>query len=377
MKKDFAADGLRGVAALNVILCHFFISFFPLGFIMLYPGSATPDALPSRVDKILSTPFLSILWNGNFAVCVFFVLSGYVLTKSFCDGGSLNILQKRCARRFFRFLIPILMSVMLSYIIIITGLGYWREASAISHSAWLAHFWTFEPSFVSAIQEGLYSVLLNGVSHYTPPLWTMKVEFIGSLLVFAYRALQIKDSKATIINLIVFIFVMYKFFPVDWIYYIAFIAGSHLNDIKFRLKTTSIVLLSFITVYFGAYDNSIFYSWIQNINIINANMKNIFNVIGGIALVTIVRNGNMDFLLLTRPIQFIGSISYSIYLVHFPILLSFSTFLYIVAYRYGFSNAIAIPINLVSTLTVIIIIAILFNKYFDKGSIRLSKTIFK
>lgn len=71
-------NGLRGVAAINVMIMHFFVALAPA---MVY-GSKYPSHFGS-LDQIFSTTPLGLIGAGNFSVCIFFVLSGYVLTQKF------------------------------------------------------------------------------------------------------------------------------------------------------------------------------------------------------------------------------------------------------------------------------------------------------
>ncbi|MES2691064.1 MAG: acyltransferase family protein, partial [Bacteroidota bacterium] len=69
-------DGLRGVAACMVFFSHLLCAFYP----------ATNTGLTSQVHItgnaelfMRNTPF-NVLFNGELAVCIFFVISGYVLS---------------------------------------------------------------------------------------------------------------------------------------------------------------------------------------------------------------------------------------------------------------------------------------------------------
>jgi Acyltransferase family len=76
------AEGLRGVAAVNVVFCHFLLVFMPnvlsRNFPEMLPDPSSPSG-DSLAFKIAHSPPVSLLYNGHFAVYVFFVLSGYVL----------------------------------------------------------------------------------------------------------------------------------------------------------------------------------------------------------------------------------------------------------------------------------------------------------
>ena len=55
---------------------------------------------------------------------------------------------------------------------------------------WLNSYFAFTPSFLDALRDATYRVILLGADRYNPPLWTMKVEFIGSLITFAFYTLM-------------------------------------------------------------------------------------------------------------------------------------------------------------------------------------------
>src|ERR1700729_1822593 len=62
-------EGLRGIAAVQVVMLHFVTGFLP---------DTAEHAIPP-----LPAP-----WDGHTAVYVFFLISGAVLTPSFARGGS-------------------------------------------------------------------------------------------------------------------------------------------------------------------------------------------------------------------------------------------------------------------------------------------------
>ncbi|MGZ3217346.1 acyltransferase family protein [Paracoccus sp. T5] len=65
-------DGLRGVAAVIVVMFHYLC--------MLHPSWAP---ISGEVKLLAHTP-VNILWNGRLAVSVFFVLSGFVMPPQPC-----------------------------------------------------------------------------------------------------------------------------------------------------------------------------------------------------------------------------------------------------------------------------------------------------
>src|SRR6202011_2052171 len=68
-------ESIRGLAALQVLLLHFLSAFAPC--LVFTPP---PDAIVARTVHLSPLYFL---YDGYSAVYIFFVLSGYVLTRSF------------------------------------------------------------------------------------------------------------------------------------------------------------------------------------------------------------------------------------------------------------------------------------------------------
>src|ERR1700731_793726 len=119
-------ESVRGLAALQVLLFHFLLAFAP----DLVPP---PDAIVAR--GIHLSP-LSFLYDGHSAVYIFFVLSGYVLSRSFE-----RHLQRPLAlisARALRLGLPAVAAVLVSAAVIeILGRPN-VDASAISGSEWFA-----------------------------------------------------------------------------------------------------------------------------------------------------------------------------------------------------------------------------------------------
>ncbi len=67
-RRNFRVDLLRGLAILSVLVLHFNIAY---------------RLLQGPLGKLLPGPYLSnLVWNGNYGVVVFFVISGYLITST-------------------------------------------------------------------------------------------------------------------------------------------------------------------------------------------------------------------------------------------------------------------------------------------------------
>jgi peptidoglycan/LPS O-acetylase OafA/YrhL len=377
MRKDLSADGLRGLAAVNVLLCHLFLAFLPGGFAYIYPDTTSPAAMQGVIDHVIAFQPLSVLWNGQFAVCIFFVLSGYVLTKSFIETGDVTVFRLRASRRYLRLGVPIFGSVMFAWFVMAMGWSHAAEAGHLSGSAWLADFWKKPPDLIEALRDGTYGTILGGWSRFNPTLWTMKIELLGSMFVFAYRSLTLPGRVAPL-NFLFAVALLAWFFPHDWPYYTAFLAGSHVGEARLTRSKPLLALAVTGAVICGGFDVSPWYDWTRVLPLADNERKALFNVSGGVMLLYAVRCGIFDRVLQSRPAQFMGRISYAFYLVHLPILLSVSAgFFALMAGRFAFDPILAAMLTVPVTFAVVIAAAIVFDRTFDRWGIQLAGRVFR
>jgi peptidoglycan/LPS O-acetylase OafA/YrhL len=78
--------------------------------------------------------------NGHAAVALFFVLSGYVLSRRFFESGDHRILLKGAVKRWPRLMGPVLLVVLASYALFKVNFYQFEQAGAVSGSPWLINF---------------------------------------------------------------------------------------------------------------------------------------------------------------------------------------------------------------------------------------------
>jgi peptidoglycan/LPS O-acetylase OafA/YrhL len=185
-------DTLRGLASIQVLLSHAMLAFF-FGLALASPSSGT------LVGYLAASP-LFFLIDGAAAVCIFFVLSGYVLTPIFTYSRSTN--GAIIGGRFLRLAIPVIAGCGFSAILFQIFGGYNGAAGVIAKSQWLADGWRPSPDLwflKDALINGLVlgyqdsspvqwlgvpaSVLAAMEDSYVTPLWTLSMELYGSILV--------------------------------------------------------------------------------------------------------------------------------------------------------------------------------------------------
>src|SRR5579872_4759055 len=170
-------DGLRGWAALVVLLHHVFVDGLP------------PNAL--MADRALCGKVVFL--NGMLAVCIFFVISGFSLSIRYFETGDRRGLGRIAAGRYLRLALPIFAICAITYVLLLVGL----IAPAGQRPPPLDQFLTFVPRIDHLLNFSSWKVFFaySDADTYDPPLWTMSYELYGSFLVFAL-ALCLRPSRS-------------------------------------------------------------------------------------------------------------------------------------------------------------------------------------
>ncbi len=352
-------DGLRGIAAFVVVLNHALIAF-DFGF---YNGVPSPDHNAWNA-RVAGWPFILPL-AGNYAVCVFFALSGFVLASSF-SRSSLSAVAL-AAKRTLRLAIPILAVTMFAWAIVVCGLTFNADAQPITHSWWLGRQTPSQAGFMTALRDGLYGALLGlqDAVAYDSSLWTMPIEFTGSLLMIAvFSAMRPFQGRRGADGWLIATFLvlgMLGYFL--YLALFAFGAALKLADLRARLKgggaiSAIMVVVLVCGVFLGtlpyAQTRGPWLDWLvahapvdehtggQTTDGPNRSIPgaDFWHAVG--AMLTLIAADNWPALrsLLCRRIpQFLGRISFPLYLLHVPILLSVGCGLFLLLIGYGLAPA--------------------------------------
>jgi len=163
-------DGIRGWAALSVLLFHFVYT-----------------CLGARMPAFRG-PLFRATMDGSLAVLVFFVLSGDALATAFL-GSDLRGRLRMVVGRWPRLAFPVAISCVCVFALVRFGAVFSREAGvALGLEDWLGSFLTFHTDVAGLVRFCLVDVFRSSDpdGSYNPILWSMAVEFRGSFLVFAY-----------------------------------------------------------------------------------------------------------------------------------------------------------------------------------------------
>ena len=323
MEREKWLDTLKGLACLIVFLDHFYLAFRPQ---------------LEGVEAFLNIKPFAILINGNFAVCLFLLISAYIISSSVYCHRSFEAIQKIAFKRYFRLMPPIFFASILSLVISKT-IGYFNdEVGAILNNGWLTGFFSQELTVGNMIKTSLVDVWWKGNSIFNGPFWMLYIMFLGTFLVIILSIITATGKKGGVLVLSC-VLGIYLYLE-DYLF--CMVLGNILGYLKCNTEFFSkwnknniciviSVMLLLSAFYLPAYQIEIM-DGISKIGIRNIFKNRIFyNGMGSFFLVFSVMGLSKikTFLGRSTILDRINEISFSIYLVHWPIISSFSCFVYL------------------------------------------------
>ncbi len=371
-------DGLRGLAALSVVLLHYVTAFLP--FLI---GYAAVEHHP-KLDHLIATSPLQLPIAGNFAVCIFFVLSGFVLSVKFFKTKDRRVIVASAARRFFRLMIPAFGSIILAYGLLRMGAMHNGPAGAAIGNSWPQLFWSFPAHLGQAIFQGLYGIWFGAfdfVTSYNVVLWTMHYELFGSFLVFALLILFGTERNR---------WLFYGLFGLICIktYFLAFVAGLVICDLLInrpellkKLQPRLFWLALPLSAVLGTWTTTIDTPYPSVYNRFHVpfftatELETLAHVLGAIiVMLAVLRIPSLARLLAKRPFQYLGRVSFGLYLTHFVLLGSLISYLFLrllPAVGYKAALVVVFPVGL----SLSFVLASAYTRWVDSPSIDVSKRI--
>lgn len=343
MKKERITflDGLKGFACLGVFTHHFFLSFFPAS----YFGTEAAVMTASGFDAALSVEPYSFFVNGNFWVCLFLVVSAFLVSnkifqlrtsyEAFQNGASDSIshekgrhggqmpifdtLSTTLLKRYLRLMIPAALIGIFSYfltdLLTLTDLNYLGKVNALSFPSFLyhavVHMWIFVDSSVQGPFWMLHYLLFGSYLAILIALATpLKNRLALPIHLFLTVALGILNHYYAGIVLGVTICYLYHY-------------GSSLQKLTQNkiLRCAMGILLLLAGLFLGAYPSYVKPDNIYRIfNAYAFRDPEAYELIHSIAAACLLASffllkGLAD-LFSTKPFLFLGKLSFSIFLVH-------------------------------------------------------------
>lgn len=157
-------DALRGLAALSVVFSHYFL---------LLHGAPKSAAEAAAVNAVAWSP-LALFFTGHQAVLLFFVLSGMALTYMLGSVSSYGVyLYRRVCRLYLPYIVTVLVAVLANAL-------FFREP-ILAFGDWFGSVWTGEITVPSVVHHALFIGRFE-VSQYNYALWSLVHEMRISLV---------------------------------------------------------------------------------------------------------------------------------------------------------------------------------------------------
>ena len=359
-------DGLRGIASLVVVLHHAAL------LIPWWPGNTSASSLPvGSVGWWLNVTPLKLATAGEEAVMVFFVLSGLVVTLPVLRAKSFDWVAY-FPRRLARLLLPVLGSVVLA--------AFWvmllQQVSPQAEHSWVTSSSTPNLSWEQVVLAG---DVFGGDGQINNPLWTLRWESLFSLTLPAIVALAAVFARRwvlAVVGVVVLTWLGIRTGAGSAHHLPAFVLGAllamRLDDLRrFRNRLSASrwgpAAGAGIAVA-GAL--LLIASWLAapllpgNVELGRA-LQSLTPIGAALLIISALCWSGLDTALRTRPVQFLGRISFSLYLVHVPIVLF--CFYALGGYSLPLAQLVAILLSLV--------VATAFWRLFERRTHQWSRTI--
>ncbi|TKW61219.1 MAG: acyltransferase [Blastochloris viridis] len=308
-----ALDSLRGVAAVVVVLTHLFLIL--------------PESLRDQLWWVHRTP-LRMLVNGHASVLLFFVLSGFVLALPYLNQSTLSY-GVYLYRRFCRIYLPYFIAFLFAW-----GLWNLHDGSQLlpGTSEWLTKQWPGETPDISTILGHIFLSGTNSGISLNRVFWSlvheMRVSIIFPLLVVL--CLPRKGGAASTLGIYVaasaFAFMLEDTF--------ALVGNSFASSLVLTLRFVPIFMVGILLAmhietlyaYFMRLPTFVRYTaWLAvpaTFMFPRIPVLDIAQSLGcAIIIFLILSSPTARKWLEAKPCYWLGRISYSLYLVHTPIIL--------------------------------------------------------
>lgn len=371
--KLFYLEGIRGGAACIVLIGHLKNIFFYDAELQSLQYLTT--ITHSNFIATIINSFLVVLVDGKLSVQVFWFMSAYVISIKLFGKYGHNYLKAAFIKRYFRLAIPALGSVLLAYGLLKLGFMYNIELARFSGRPYpsLTEMYNFKPDFLLALKSGIWDAFFDFKTKdsYNIVLWTMNPELYGSFFCFILFAV----FKTRPNRYFIFLFFALTSLFLEYYWLVTFILSYMLCDIDHtsnRLKKISAYLIKHIfskwyfcvtilllLIIINGFGQQYYSAWVK----IFVSAVFVFTVMNSIFL--------SDFFS-RKILVWTGKISFSLYLIHIPVIYSLTCYLYM---HIGLSHTYNALISSVITIIFVLAAAVVYTKFIDRPATVFSNKI--
>lgn len=379
MEKIKQLEGLRGIAALIVFFHHFQLFCFSYDS-LVFESKVRNSGLPVFLQQFIQEAKL-LLHNGDLAVWLFWTLSAFVLSRILFKASPLEeteVLFRSFSKRYIRLLIPVAASVILAVILVKSKLMFNQDVPAMLQDTgfeqnWIGRYYNFDFGLGKIAYFTFYEVFFDFdfKQALNPVLWTINMEFLGSLFVFCLFGLLRKNPNRYYFYVLIVIPLLVM--GVYWS--VPFLLGYVLSDLTINpVQLKTLKPLTKIYEKISGQTLLLLLFFVILLVMSQAMLKEMglpkglqYTVISSFILFASLKN---EFLIRFFSIQFnqwLGKISFSLYLIHFLLICSFSAYLLTIRSDFNFRLCVCFL-----TLGFSLLLAHFFHKFVDKSAVLLA-----
>lgn len=363
------------MAALMVVFAHYLGAFYPFTLF----GNAPDYIQHTLLECSVFYPPFGTLVAAHMAVCLFFIISGYVLTFKFLgDRLPVGEVMLLCLKRPIRLGGLVWVSLAVGGLFWACGLYQQEALERIAGSnPWALGFWNGPFDLFQFIKDFFFAPFSHG-DRYNAVLWTIKYELYGSFQLFAFL-LFFSGWKYRLIPATILLYLsMHSLYQGFWIglifadlekFYFPRVCVSR------RVKVPLFGLLWCTFFYIGGYPNYVTaeflketaYGWLPS----DQGFQGGYPMLSAVLLFFLVfRSSFCRKILTSRPLLHLGWLSYGVYISHFIVIFTFSSGLFIIL-EHSLGYSIAFLTSVFSGCCVIYICSFLMIQYVDRPIVQL------
>ena len=179
-------DGLKLIMCYMIMLIHFSIAYFPVGFISYGSTYQAEERIPAFWAGL---PY-SIYTNSPFPLHVFFALVALLPTIAFYRSQDpYASLQRQAIKRYFRFLLPVGGAIIGTSLLHFWGLLDFKNLAALNNSPWCLSIEPKDMSLPALFYNAFIQCYFENGGDILTVMWCMYIIFLGSMLTLALLAL--------------------------------------------------------------------------------------------------------------------------------------------------------------------------------------------
>lgn len=370
--------GLKGILIAIVFISHFTCIFYNA----VQTGLAEQSHYPVEL-LVARTPF-SFFINGSMAVFVFMCISGFLLSYHFYQSYDKNQIALLGIKKYLKFIGPIFLSMFIGVAGRMTGVlgseAVSPELEIITKSTFLKQF-NGELKVFVFLKALFFDTYFVGLNAYSPVLWFMKWEFLGSILTIMFLAAFGKSKGRYVMYLISGIFI-FRYAP----NYLTFLFGSLIGDFFVNRKKLLPEIMCVLSIELGILGGGYsaghmpatgIYSKIPP-NCFGADTRTLCYCISSCLIVFAVVNSNYICRFFKLALfRFLGEHSLYILIIHQAILFICTNLLFLKLYNWNHNyNANAFSIFLITTIITITLSKLLYTYFEPYWNRAVKKSIF-